>query len=234
MKRKLGLLAAFLIAAALATSATAHEAGQWIVKGGPGTVSPKSKNFDLGDLTLTDGSTVESAYFDVDDGTSAVLSFTYMLNQNWGIDVLLATPFSHDVDLKGTLNGSSVSVPAAEVKHLPPTFSLQYHFSPEGTFQPYVGFGVNYTVFFDESITSTAEGLTNITDIKLPASSGLALQLGGDWVFENDWLVNFDLRWLQIRSNFRLSVEGVGNNLNVPGTIEIDPMVYSINVGKRF
>jgi len=234
MKRKLSLLAALLAAAALATPALAHEAGQWIIKGGPGTVVPKGKNFKFGDLDLVDGSTLEGAYFDVDDGTSAVLSFTYMINQNWGVDILLATPFSHDVDLKGTLGGSSVSVPAAETKHLPPTVSLQYHFSPDATFQPYVGFGVNYTLFFDESTSQQADDLLDLTDIKLPASTGLALQLGGDWVFDNDWLVSFDLRWIQIRANYRVDVEGVGNNLNVPGVLEIDPMVYSITVGKRF
>ena len=238
MKRKIGLLAAFLIAAALATPAMAHEAGQWIVRGGPGTVSPKSKNADFGDVTLADDSVIESSYFDVDDGTSLVASFTYMLNKNWGIDILLATPFSHDVDLKGTLDGAAVTVPAAEVKHLPPTFSLQYHFSPDATFQPYVGFGVNYTLFFDEKVTQPVQDNTGLLEVKLPASSGLAVQLGADYVFDNDWLVNVDLRWMQIRSNYKIKVDlGDGNiigNINVPGSIEIDPMVYSINVGKRF
>ncbi len=33
---------------------------------------------------------------------------------------------------------------------LPPTLTLQYHFTDFGAFKPYVGAGVNYTVFFSQ------------------------------------------------------------------------------------
>ena len=233
MKSKLGLLAALLAAAVLATPAAAHEAGTWIVRGGAGMVDPQSNNGDFGDVDLGDGDVVVSTNFEVDDDTSVVLSFTYMLLDNWGIDILLATPFEHDIDLAGTLDGSSITADIGSTKHLPPTVSLQYHFMPDATFQPYVGLGVNYTIFFSEDVTQFSRDV-GLTGIELEDSSGIAAQLGADYVFRDDWLVSFDVRWIQIRSNLKLDIEGVGTGLDAPGNVEIDPWVYSLTLGKRF
>ena len=37
-------------------------------------------------------------------------------------------------------------VKIGETKHLPPTFSFQYHFLPDGQFQPYAGLGLNLSL----------------------------------------------------------------------------------------
>ena len=44
---------------------------------------------------------------------------------------------------------SVVNDPAAGV--LPPTVTLQYHFTPEQKFSPYVGAGLNYSFFYGET-----------------------------------------------------------------------------------
>jgi outer membrane protein len=61
---------------------------------------------------------------------------------------LAATPFKHDV----LLGDSTEQIKVGSVKHLPPTFSFQYHFMPDSKFRPYVGLGPNYTTFFDETL----------------------------------------------------------------------------------
>ena len=61
--------------------------------------------------------------------------------------VLAAWPFEHDIETKGALAGTG---DAAEVKHLPPTVTLQYHFNTTSRLHPYVGAGINYTNFFSE------------------------------------------------------------------------------------
>ncbi|MBN8930529.1 MAG: OmpW family protein, partial [Rhizobium pusense] len=33
---------------------------------------------------------------------------------------------------------------------LPPTLTAQYHFNPKGAVRPYVGAGINYTIFWNE------------------------------------------------------------------------------------
>ncbi len=55
----------------------------------------------------------------------------------------------------------------------------------------------------------------------------MAAQLGADWVLNDRWLLNFDLRWINIETDAKLAGETIG-------TVEIDPWVYSINVGYRF
>ena len=162
MKRatQLALASGLLVAGGLAQ---AHEAGTFVVRAGAGHVSPKSGNLDLGSLDLGGGVSLDSASIEVDHGWSLVLSGTYMLTDRWGIDVLASAPFKHDIDVKAqiTANGQTTAgrVPLGETYHLPPTVSIQYHLSPDTAIQPYVGLGLNWTLFFDEEFTSAAESL---------------------------------------------------------------------------
>lgn len=237
MRRKLYLSAAAVAAMILAVPAVAHEQGTWILRGGAGMVSPKSDNLDFGTVVLVDGTVIENSYIQVDDGSSLILTGTYMLYDNWAIDILGALPFEHDIDLTGTVEGSPVTVPTGSTKHLPPTISLQYHFSPDATFQPYVGFGVNYTIFSSEKVNQTVQDAAGLLAIELKDSSGFAAQVGADWVFGDNWLLNVDVRYIQIESELLITVDDGGNvipGLPVPGRVEINPWVYGVSVGYRF
>lgn len=105
--------------------------GDWLVRTGVGIVAPKGDN-----LTTPLGTV------DVDPGTSLTIEGTYLFADNWGVELLVAWPYRHDIDLDGTRIGAT--------RHLPPTVSVQYHFNPAGQFRPYAGLGLNYTTFFDE------------------------------------------------------------------------------------
>lgn len=207
MKRQhlLWLAAAALIA--VAAPARSHESGQWIFRAGIGTVDPKSDN-----LGLAPGVSV-----DVDSGTSLTLMGTYMFTDNWALDILAAWPFSHDIELAA--DGQSDKI--AETDHLPPTVSIQYHFLPDGQFQPYVGAGLNWTTFFN------TDTIDPDVDLDLDDSFGVAAQFGADVEFNDRWLFNIDVRWINIETDATLDGVDVG-------TVEIDPWVYSLNVGYRF
>jgi outer membrane protein len=213
MKSSKYLLAAGALLALVTSPALAYEAGTWVFRAGVGVVAPDSDNLVIDPDTIVD----------VDDGTSLTLMGTYMFSQHWGFDVLAAWPFNHDIKLAGTK--------IAETDHLPPTFSMQYHFLPDSTIQPYVGAGVNYTTFFSTDVEQVLTDLTGVTDIDLDDSFGLALQLGADWTFGNRWLLNLDLRWIDIESDLTAS-DGVDSE--ELGTVKIDPFVYSINLGYTF
>jgi outer membrane protein len=238
MKRPFIPLAFVLMSAAIASPALAHEAGQWILRGGVGTVMPKDDNLTLPEITILD-ITVD-ATVQVDDGTSLVLSGTYMFSENWAFDILAAWPFKHDVDLDATITqvgNAPVSgkLPFGEVEHLPPTFSMQYHFAPDADFQPYVGLGVNYTTFLSEDLDSDIVD-AGIVDFELDDSFGLAAQVGADWMLNDSLLLNFDIRWINIESDLSATID---DGVNVPvtgklGTVEIDPWVFAINLGYRF
>jgi outer membrane protein len=213
MKSSKYVLVAGALLALVASPALAYEAGTWVLRAGVGVVAPDSDNLVLDPDTI----------IDVDDGTSLTLMGTYMFSRHWGFDILASWPFNHDIKLGGTK--------IAETDHLPPTFSMQYHFLPDSTIQPYVGAGVNYTTFFGTDIEPVLTDLTGITDIDLDDSFGLALQLGADWTFGNRWLLNVDLRWIDIESDLTAS-DGV-DSIEL-GTVKIDPFVYSINIGYTF
>jgi len=185
-------------------TATAAQ-GDWLFRGGVGVVDPKSNN-----LTLPDDSRI-----DVDSGVSATVELTYMLADHWGLELLAAWPFTHDVNL----DGSKV----AEVKHLPPTLSLQYHFNPDGRFRPYIGAGLNYTMFMEEETSGALAG----SGLKLDDSWGPAAQIGADLGLGDNWFLNLAARYIDIDTDAKLGNVALGE-------VQIDPLVYQAQVGYRF
>jgi outer membrane protein len=209
------ILASALVMAAvigLAAPASAHEAGDWLFRAGGSLVDPKSDNgsFD-GELDVK-----------VDDQWGVTFNFTYMYTANIGIELLAALPYEHDIAVPGL--GT-----VASVKQIPPTLSLQYHFAPRSTFQPYAGVGVNYTLFSSEKLKGPLAGQGLDFDVD-SSSVGLAAQLGFDYKLSDQWFLNLDLRWIQIDTKATLS-DGVDSST---AKVEIDPMVYGIHVGYRF
>ncbi|MGB5490975.1 MAG: OmpW family outer membrane protein, partial [Woeseiaceae bacterium] len=173
------LAAATLAVVVLSSAANAYEKGDWLLRVGVGNVDPKSSN---------------GLVASVDSGTAVVFNGTYFFTPNVGFEILAATPFSHDIKLAS--DGTKVG----ETKHLPPTFSLQYHFIPDGAFRPYVGAGLNYTLFFDEDTTGPLAG----TSLSLDDSVGFAAQLGADFDISEKMFLNFDLRWIDINTDAEL------------------------------
>jgi outer membrane protein len=201
----------------LAAPASAHEAGDWLVRVGGSLVDPKSDNgtLDVSALELGDQA------IKVDDKWGVTFNFTYMYTANIGIEVLAALPYKHDIDV-GDLGR------VGSVKHLPPTVSVQYHFMPQSRFQPYAGIGLNYTLFFDEKETGALEDLGVSLDVD-SSSFGLAAQLGFDYMLTDRMFLNFDVRWIDIDTSAK--IEEVPQ---IRGDVNIDPMVYGIHLGYRF
>jgi outer membrane protein len=226
MKRISIAFAAACVAMVLAVPASAYEQGTWILRAGVGTVAPESNNLVLPDFPAGGINTTVK----VDDGTSLTLTGTYMFRKHWGFDILASWPFTHDISITvvDTLPpGSTASLEIAETDHLPPTFSLQYHFLPDSKFQPYVGAGLNYTTFFSTDVTQDFTDLLGVTKLDLDDSFGLAMQLGADFEFGNNWLINFDVRYINIETDAKLDGAKIG-------TVDINPWVYAIALGRRF
>ena len=157
------LSAAILALAVAAPLAHAHTEGDIIVRAGAITVNPKadssSVKVDRGPLAGADlgGKATMSS------DTQLGLNFAYMITDNIGIELLAATPFEHDVKLKGT-GLAAANGKLGTLKHLPPTLSVVYYpLDSKSVFQPYVGAGINYTWIYDEHVGSraSAEGFDN-------------------------------------------------------------------------
>jgi outer membrane protein len=195
------LLAGIALSLGFTGTAAAFEPGDWLVRVGASYVSPASDN--------SDSVSVESA-------TSATINFSYMMTDVWALEVLAAYPFKHDIEF---LDGTKV----ASTKQLPPTVSVQYHFRPTEKFQPYLGFGINYTSFFSEKTTGPLAG----SDLNLGDSWGIAGQAGFDILVNENVFFNLDVRYIDIDTKARLDDVSLGK-------IEIDPWVVGGHIGFRF
>ncbi|WP_422139160.1 OmpW/AlkL family protein [Endozoicomonas sp. ALC020] len=214
------------IAAAIAVSATsaqAYEAGDFIFRGGVASVQT---DVDSGGLK-TNGDENKNATVDVNNDTQLGLSFTYMLSDKFGVELLAATPFKHTLKGKGDLAGLG---DFAEVKHLPPTLSLQYYpMDKNARFQPYLGLGLNYTVFFSEDFKGSASDI--YSDLELDSSLGLSGQLGFDYQLNEHWAVNAAVWYMDINTTAKFRDDS-GHRYKLDA--ELDPLVYMAGVSYRF
>ena len=185
----------------------AVEQGDWLVRFGAVNVSPNDSSG-----TLSGAPTVGVA---VDGDTQIFLNVSYMIKPNIALELLAASPFEHTISATGAL-----SEDIATTKQLPPTLSAQYHFTPKDSFRPYVGAGLNYTTFFDETPTAV------ISSISLDDSFGLAVQGGFDVDINKDWFANVDLRYINIETTATTNLGTVD--------VKINPWVFSAGVGMRF
>ena len=223
------LLSASLFALALAAPlAHAHKTGDFIVRAGAITTAP---NEDSGELKL-DGTKISGTKATLTSDTQLGLTFAYMLTDHIGLELLAATPFQHEVGVKGL--GPALDGKLADVKQLPPTLSLQYYpLDASSRFQPYAGIGINYTTFFNEDLTSQrkSEGFSNL---KLKDSVGIAGQLGFDYMITDRMLVNASVWYADIDT--QATVDGP-TALGVGRTkvdVDVDPWVYMVGIGYKF
>lgn len=223
------LFAASALALAIAAPlAHAHKAGDIIVRAGAVTVDPREDsgplNFDGGDAVGT-GATLNS-------NTQLGLNFAYMLSDKVGIELLAATPFTHDVGVKGL--GGGLDGDLAEVTHLPPTLSaVVYPLDSNSAFQPYLGVGINYTVFFDEELTAPRK-VQGFSDISLDSSWGLAFQVGADYMLTDNLMLNAQVRYIDISTDATVKGPTALNIQKTTVSVDVDPMVYMVGLGYKF
>ncbi len=200
----------------------AAKTGDLIVRGRVINISP---NVDSDDA-LGAGSNTP---VDVDSATTVEVDFTYMLNPNVGLELILATT-KHDITMEGSLSSLGK---IGETGVLPPTLTAQYHFSPNASTRPYAGVGVNYTLFYDEDTTSSlTNGLSaGSTSLDLESSFGLALQAGVDIDLSGGWFFNADVKYIQIGTEATVKADGV---TAAKFDVDIDPWVFGIGFGKLF
>lgn len=223
------LFATSLLALAIAApSVQAHQAGDIIVRAGAITVQTKENTSgvkgDRGGLAGADLGGKAS----ISNDTQLGLNFAYMVTDHWGIELLAATPFSHDVSIKGT---NAVDGKLGSFKHLPPTLSAVYYpLDSKSAFQPYIGAGINYTWFFDESVSSDAKAL-GFDGMKIKNSWGWAAQVGADYMLTDKLMLNAQIRYIDIDTTAYASHSTLGR---AKVDVDVEPLVYMVGLGYKF
>ncbi|WP_217477745.1 OmpW/AlkL family protein [Stutzerimonas stutzeri] len=227
--RKTLFTASVLAVALAAPFAQAHQAGDVIVRAGAITVDPRE---DSGDIYVGALATsVAGTKATLDSDTQLGLNFAYMVTDKIGIELLAASPFTHNVGVAGMpgafagLNGK-----LGELKHLPPTLSVVYYpLDSKSAFQPYVGAGINYTWFFDDKLSSEAEG-KGFSGLDMKDSWGLAAQVGMDYMLTDNVMVNAQVRYIDIDTTGTTNFAGA----KVKVDVDVDPFVYMVGLGYKF
>ncbi len=201
----------------------AYEPGDLIVRAGVASVQPNEDSSPL----VVNGSVLPGTGAGVDGDEQLGLTVTYMLTEHMGLGVLAATPFEHDIKARG------LGVNAGSAKHLPPTVTVQYFpMSAASTIQPYIGLGINYTVFFQEDVDSQLENAIGASgNLSLDDSFGIAGQAGIDWMLSPIWLLNASVWYLDIDTEATFNFT---DGSRVTADVDIDPWVYMMGVGYRF
>jgi outer membrane protein len=223
------ILSVALVAALAGGSlaAQAYEKGDMIIRLGATMVDPDS---DSDPINLPGVPTLKA---EVDDDTQLGIIPAWMITDKVGLELLAATPFEHDISVKG----GGISLDAGSTKHLPPTLSLQFYpLGGNSGWQPYVGVGVNWTYFFDESVDGELKGaLGDIlgaqkASLELSDSWGLSAQAGVDIPLGKQWGINLAVWYIDISTEAKLKTD-VGT---VKFDVDIDPLVYNLGIFYRF
>ncbi|WPZ33534.1 OmpW family protein [Thalassobaculum sp. OXR-137] len=144
------------------------------------------------------------------------VDFSYFITDNIAVELIAATT-KHDL----TWNNPDVDL--GSVWLLPPTLTVQYHFMPKERFSPYIGAGLNYTLFYNEK-SGAAQSISYDNSI------GYALQAGFDYAISGPWSLNVDVKKVFLDTKVTADL-GAGP---VKVDADLNPWVFGVGVGYRF
>jgi len=165
-----------------------------------------------------------------DSDTQLGITIDYAFNDNWVLELIAATPFSHDVNGAGGLAGNKI----ADIKQLPPSLVAQYHFLDTSyALRPFVGVGINYTAFFDEQPSQALKATlgTDDVEVKLDDSFGFVAQVGANYKIDRNWGLHAMVSLIDIDTDAKVYANGA-KALTL--TVELDPIVAMFGVRYSF
>lgn len=219
------LIAALLASTTWTTVAgvAAAEDNPWMVRGRVIGVLP-SESADLSVAGTALGGDVKISNEYVPE-----LDITYFFNKNIAAELILATT-QHNVKATNVSAVGGANVDLGDVWVLPPTLTVQYHFTEMGQFKPYVGAGVNATLFYNEDEGPVADS------IDYDSSVGPALQVGFDYDLDGQpggWAFNADVKkiWINTKATVDFTT---ALGATVKADVDINPIVAGVGFGYKF
>jgi outer membrane protein len=188
--------------------------GMWMAGSVAAQESPwlvRVRAVDLNMANEVTTSTLAGLNVAVNDKLIGEVDVSYFFNKNVAAELILTLPQKQVVSYTGGTLGT--------FKHLPPTLTLQYHFTNFQGFKPYVGAGLNYTKITGDHLASSYHLDTH--------SYGAAFQAGVDIPLTKQVSLNFDVKKVNIRSK-------VYSGSTDAGTLKLDPVLVGFGVGYRF
>lgn len=218
---KLSLVALALVAG---SAAQAQSAGTWMARVGATGIYPQVSSGNLSPPAFPNTQTDVSSDWSLGGGV------TYMITDNWSVDLPLALPFTHTLTGAGAIAGVGT---IGTTKALPATMFGQYRFGEaKAAFRPYLGAGLTYAYFYDENATSTLNALSggtpsNPTTFSIQSKFALSVQAGATYAFNERWFLDGVVGYTWLKNTTTLST-----GQTQPMTL--NPVVFAVAVGYRF
>ena len=194
---------------------------------------------------------------EVQPQTAFIFSIARSFGDNWEGELLLGFPPEHRVKMRvnnptvksGAANYATGdrSIPSVVYNHInsydgkvvakltqiAPTAFINYKFgTPQSTWRPYVGVGVNYTHVKPEP-TRNGESFYNDGKVKTKVSDswGLALQVGLSYHIDETWLINASYATAQVANNIEIQTASGATQY---GKYKFNPSIWMLTVGRKF
>jgi outer membrane protein len=151
---------------------------------------------------------------DVDNAYVPEVDLTYFFTKNIAAELIAATA-KHSV--------SAGTSKVGDTWILPPTLTVQYHFTPDSDFSPYIGAGLNYSWFYGEDTTAS------YTKMGVDGGVGYAVQAGFDYWLGDNWGVNLDVKYIDLNVDV-----SVNNGALHAYDVDLNPVVVGAGVSYRF
>ncbi|MBA3067392.1 MAG: OmpW family protein [Hyphomonas sp.] len=206
----------------IAGTASAED-NPWMIRGRVIGLLP-SESADLSVAGAAMGGSVK-----ISDEYVPELDISYFFTKNIAAELILATA-QHDVTATDVAAVAGADVKIGDVWVLPPTLTLQYHFDNGGKFKPYVGAGINATLFYSEDAGAVAD------NIDYDSSIGPALQVGFDYDLDGTpggWAFNADVKKIWINSDVTVDFT-TALGATVKADADINPLVVGLGFGYKF
>ncbi len=141
----------------------------------------------------------------------------------------------HDIstigsDISAVGGATSANVDLGSVRLLPPTLTVQYHFnqSCDNVLKPYLGAGLNYTIFYDVKQGDVVKGITYKNAL------GYAAQAGFDLMITDTFFINADLKQLFLKTDVTVDASNLAAGLSILAKVELNPWVFGMGFGMKF
>ena len=148
---------------------------------------------------------------------------SYFFTKNIAAELVLSYPQPVNI------NSNLTSGPTGTVNALPPSLLLQYHFTDLGSFKPYIGAGINYTIFGNRNNFSLL-GVNNALTVG-QNSVGFVGQIGADYMIDKNWGVNVDLKYATMSTTVTGQNVAPGQDI---GKLTLNPLMPAIGVTYKF
>ena len=155
----------------------------------------------------------DDVMLDIDDAVVPELDISYLFTPNVSVELVLATAKHNATVADGDVDLGSTWI-------LPPTLLLQYRFAPEAQVRPYLGAGVNMTMFYNEELGADVSAIDYDTAIGFAMQGGLDIPLG-----DGKWFLNLDAKKVILGTDVSI------DNGAIVAEVDIDPWIIGAGFG---